>query len=71
MTRANQVKTDMGFTEAFGLVLELARMNEYPDLEGFQFEWENEHSEACGVCDEVLHALEVGAEVYINEGEEE
>ena len=48
--------TGMGLDEALSLVLELARMKEFDDVGDFNFEWTDDHAEACGVVDK-LHTI--------------
>jgi hypothetical protein len=51
--------TGMGLDEALLLVLELARMKEFDDVGDFNFEWSDDHAEACGVVDK-LHSILTG-----------
>lgn len=54
--------TDMDPAEALEIVLDLARMHEFKQMDDFDFEWEVEHSEACGIVDSILDSQERGDE---------
>jgi hypothetical protein len=54
MHRKAQHPTDMGIAEALTIVLEVARNQEYDDIGDFDFNWTADHTEACGVVDELL-----------------
>jgi hypothetical protein len=49
--------TGMELDEALGIVLEVARNQQYDDVGDFEFEWTADHSEACGVVDNLLYNI--------------